>query len=306
MPHFPSYNFFGTPVPNFAVNNDRILDNLRVRQPNTFKAPPASKILIDPNVGMVGDNNPATNDTLRSGVAQAGALVYATEPIINSAGPGNPPVDGCFDGRNHLYFSDGDQWIPLANCLPKNGKCAGPQYAEIYMANNNVTTNLTPNVWAVVQGDKEKGLKQGCFAEWPVGPATQIQYTGEDDVDVRVSLAVSWLLDVDGGNPKNTCRVGVFLNNKDDPEDNLIGEGELGREDRKFPRNVSLTGLLKLSKNDFLRVKVLNEEGDVQANPILVTYMTLNVQKGASQVGFLSLPERKFNFRFGFFQELFF
>ena len=133
MPHFPSYNFFGTPVPNFAVNNDRILDNLRVRQPNTFKAPPASKILIDPNVGMVGDNNPATNDTLRSGVAQAGALVYATEPIINSAGPGNPPTDGCFDGRNHLYFSDGDQWIPLSNCLPEpkvDSRCLGKKVIQ--------------------------------------------------------------------------------------------------------------------------------------------------------------------------------
>ena len=40
MPHFPAYNFFGTPVPNFTVNNDRVLDNLRVRHPMPL-CPPA-------------------------------------------------------------------------------------------------------------------------------------------------------------------------------------------------------------------------------------------------------------------------
>ena len=124
--------FFGTPFPNFTVNNDRVLDNLRVRQPNTFKCPPATKDLINPNIPnpdkpdeQIGSNDPATNPTLRSGVAQAGALVYATEPIINSAGAGNPPTDGCFDGRNHLYFSDGNNWIPLANCLPSSTPSSG-------------------------------------------------------------------------------------------------------------------------------------------------------------------------------------
>ena len=112
--------FFGTPFPNFTVNNDRVLDNLRVRQPNTFKCPPATKNLINPNI-VPNPEHPDANPTLRSGVAQAGALVYATEPILNSAGPGAAPVDGCFDGRNHLYFSDGDQWIPLAICLPDEG-----------------------------------------------------------------------------------------------------------------------------------------------------------------------------------------
>ena len=111
--------FFGTPFPNFTVNNDRVLDNLRVRQPNTFKCPPATKDLINPNHDdeegkpLSGDNDPATNATLRSGVAQAGALVYCTTPIVKA-----DYEDGCFDGRNHLYFSDGNQWIPLANCLP--------------------------------------------------------------------------------------------------------------------------------------------------------------------------------------------
>ena len=47
MPHFPPNNFSG---PNFSVSNDRVLDHLRVRQPNTFKLPPATKGLIDPNV----------------------------------------------------------------------------------------------------------------------------------------------------------------------------------------------------------------------------------------------------------------
>jgi len=125
--------FFGTPFPNFSVNNDRVLDNLRVRQPNTFKCPPATKKLINPNVIVEvipqapplpdlivygGSNDPAVNATLRSGCAQAGALVYCTTPILNKDAP-NPATDGCYDGRNHLYFSDGDQWIPLSNCLPE-------------------------------------------------------------------------------------------------------------------------------------------------------------------------------------------
>ena len=131
MPHFGGNPFNG---PNFSVNNDRVLDHLRVRQPNTFKLPPATKKLIDPNIlndadKLVGDNNPVTNSTLRSGVAQAGALVYCTTPILNPLWPALP-TDGCFDNRNHLYFSDGDQWIPLANCLPSSepsseGNCCG-------------------------------------------------------------------------------------------------------------------------------------------------------------------------------------
>jgi len=141
--------FFGTPFPNFSVNNDRVLDNLRVRQPNTFKCPPAMKQLINPNIDdaegnpLSGSNDPATNATLRSGVAQAGALVYATEPIVNSNG-GGKANDGCFDGRNHLYFSDGDQWIPLSNCLPQGADCAGPQYAECHLSSTQVRVILMP------------------------------------------------------------------------------------------------------------------------------------------------------------------
>ena len=116
-----SYNL--TPTSNFSLKNDRVLDNLRVRQPNTMKLPPASKSLINPNIvdpadptSHIGSNDPALNPTLRRDVAQAGSIVYATEPIIASV-----PPSGCYDGRNHLYFSDGAQWIPLSNCLP-----AGP------------------------------------------------------------------------------------------------------------------------------------------------------------------------------------
>ncbi len=120
---------FGNIAPNFSVNKDRVLDNLRVQQPNTFKLPPAMKNLIDPNVvndddKRVGDNNPVTNFTLRNGVAQAGSLVYCATPIINPLSP-ELPTDGCFDNRNHLYFSDGDQWIPLANCLPSSTPSSG-------------------------------------------------------------------------------------------------------------------------------------------------------------------------------------
>ena len=79
-------------VSNFTVTQDRVLDHVRVRQPNTFKIPHASKNLIDPNVeNKDGDNNPVTNSSLRSGVAQAGALVYCTTPIIN------PPPGSCED-----------------------------------------------------------------------------------------------------------------------------------------------------------------------------------------------------------------
>ena len=160
MPHFVSNNFSGH---NFSVSNDRVLDNLRVRQPNTFKLPPATKKLINPNheeeddgklVPVFGDNDPETNLTLRSGVSQAGSLVYSTTPILNSAGIGEDPVDGCFDGRNHLYFSDGDQWIPLANCLPKTGApenvCAKlPQIGEQWFAENQETTD--GGSWNVVK-----------------------------------------------------------------------------------------------------------------------------------------------------------
>ena len=81
-------------VSNFTVTQDRVLDHLRVRQPNTFKIPPATKNLIDPNVvndddKLVGDNNPVTNSSLRSGVAQAGALVYCTTPTLPPPPPGS-------------------------------------------------------------------------------------------------------------------------------------------------------------------------------------------------------------------------
>ena len=139
---------FGSTPPNFSVNNDRVLDHLRVRQPNTFKLPPATPNLIDPNVENKGDNNPVTNSSLRSGVAQAGALVYCTTPIVNPLN--NPPTDGCFDNRNHLYFSDGDQWIPLANCLPSSEPSSGGSGSTII---NNVY-----NVDGVYGSDTNDGL----------------------------------------------------------------------------------------------------------------------------------------------------
>ena len=101
---------FFNDLPSFTVSNDKVLDNLRVRQPHTLKVPPEMK--IDPNSpGGTGDYNPATNPTLRSNVPQAGAIVYNTNPVATN----NPPT-GSFDGRNHLYFSAGKNWIPLANC----------------------------------------------------------------------------------------------------------------------------------------------------------------------------------------------
>ena len=98
--------------PSFGITKDKVLDNLRVDSPTTLKLPPIAQ--IDPNspVPGIGNNDPDTNVTLRSKVPQAGAIAYCLKPVAR----GSPP-DGCLDGRNHLYFSDGNNWIPLANCL---------------------------------------------------------------------------------------------------------------------------------------------------------------------------------------------
>ncbi len=118
----PNYALYGNPMPNFNVRKDRVVNTIRVTDPATLHLPPASIKDINPqspDPPNEGNNDPATNSTLRGsdsarGVAQAGAIVYCTTPIDKKWTP-----DGCFDGRNHLYFSDGETWIPLANCLPK-------------------------------------------------------------------------------------------------------------------------------------------------------------------------------------------
>ncbi len=112
----PNYALYGNPLPNFTVSKDRVVHNLRILNAETLRLPVAQKIQIDPNSpNDVGNNNPADNETLRNVIPQAGALVYCDEKITQ-----NKTKDPCFDGRNHLYFSDGENWIPLANCLPKN------------------------------------------------------------------------------------------------------------------------------------------------------------------------------------------
>ena len=118
-----NYVLYGNPMPNFNVRKDRVVNSIRVTDPTTLHLPSASILDIDPQSPHPpgeGNNDPVTNSTLRGsdnehGVPQAGAIVYCSTPITQ-----NKTKDPCFDGRNHLYFSDGKNWIPLANCLPKN------------------------------------------------------------------------------------------------------------------------------------------------------------------------------------------
>jgi len=117
-----NYVLYGNPMPNFNVRKDRVVNSIRVTDPTTLHLPSASILDIDPQSPHPpgeGNNDPVTNSTLRGsdnmrGIPQAGALVYCSTPIEKKLTP-----DACFDGRNHLYFSDGKNWIPLANCLPK-------------------------------------------------------------------------------------------------------------------------------------------------------------------------------------------
>ena len=48
---------------------------------------------------------------------QCQRAVVGVEQSVSSVRVYGRPGDGCFDGRNHLYFSDGTQWIPLDNCV---------------------------------------------------------------------------------------------------------------------------------------------------------------------------------------------
>jgi len=264
------FNFLGQPFPNFSVRNDRVFDNLRVRMPNTFKAPPAGPQLINPNIpdpavadpvfpsDFYGSNDPDTNPTLTNGVAQAGALVYSTTPILNSGGTG-PATDGCFDGRNHLYFSDGSQWIPLANCLPRDAKdlvCDGPQYAEAYDDPTFSPITITDN-WQVVPLDNSQ-LSSNCF-EVDV-KENEITYTGEAPIVAKVVVSASW--DLTGNvNNNQTLFLGVGIGGAD-PADNLI---QKGYDLLNKPRNVTISGLVSLDgdpKTLTVQIKRSSSGGD--------------------------------------------
>ena len=287
MPHFPPNNFTG---PNFSVSNDRILDHLRVRQANTFKAPPATKILINPNHEDVngladwGDNSPVTNETLRSGVAQAGALVYSTTPILASA-----PPDPCFDGRNHLYFSDGDQWIPLANCLPLPSDEAVLKYGEMSFTDNEEGTDPgeNPGWWTVHlltstyggEADLKFGLTsrtngvddfeyiyevdaQASFID------NYIEYKGTSPIEVRVSVSASWY-----AGDEDTA-IGVF---KESLGINTL-QDELYQNMQYLGaspgcRNVSINGYINLTSGDKIRIKVNVSQ------PLYIKNMNINIQK---------------------------
>ena len=316
MPHFPppppSVYVMGTSVSNFRVSNDQVLDNLRVRQPNTMMVPPATPVLIDPNapsstvvpfVGpLVGNNDPDTNPSLRSGGAQAGALVYCTPPIANPlgppfvpgpSGPTGPtgavdPVDGCFDNRNHLYFSDGKNWIPLANCLENDGACVGPQYAEYSFYNNDNDTNYLAK-WMgglnLEDGDnyatidcqeinQTVGLVSKCFevtlrhGELGDDPGSDIKYTGAKELPVKVTASASWTLQDPQSPPSESgANVGMAIFVGDVIQTNMIQEAQLNDDNddtgsppisKPFPRNVTVSGFATLTENDTVEVRVVN------------------------------------------------
>ena len=294
MPHFPPNQFPHFTGPNFSVSNDRVLDHLRVQQPNTFKVPPATKNLIDPNVPvdpaadpivLIGDNDPVTNETLRSGVAQAGALVYSTTPIIASN-----PLDGCFDGRNHLYFSDGDQWIPLANCLPNanEGRYGDPQQGERFFQNNSVPTDtITPDEWKTVQGARENEFSNEYFFK-PDGDEAGdywIEYTGKEDITAKVSVAASWkIIEDTQDNNYSLCGMSIYKENY--KQDNLEATASLlsgtTAQDLSPTFNVSLNGYVDLETGDKLRIKVNNgyvAVGPYSPGSIIVVNMNFNVKK---------------------------
>ena len=311
MPHFPPNNFFfGNPIPNFTVSNDRVLDNLRVRQPNTMMVPPATPVLIDPNAPssldnppLAGNNDPATNDSLRSGVAQAGALVYSTTPIANPLGPAPlAPVDGCFDNRNHLYFSDGKNWIPLANCLENDGACVGPQYGEYNIRGNTSETDvnvgsppgdpLNGNDYTVINAllaDQFKGKYSDCF-EVNLGDITEsppltgnITYTGGTDIIGSVTVSASWQMVDSSLSPPVDMHAAIAIFVNDVIQLTTIEEAQLSTTispaspgEAGFSRNVSVSGLLSLSTGDVVDVRVVNLENDAE---IVVTFMNFRILK---------------------------
>lgn len=104
-------SFFLQDTANFSVQRDHVFDHVQNLQ--RMGLPMGS--WIDPSLG----NDPAFNPTLRVNVQPKGSLVYCLEPAKLSDPNNNENPDGCFDGRNHVYLSDGTQWIPLGNCLPE-------------------------------------------------------------------------------------------------------------------------------------------------------------------------------------------
>lgn len=319
-----NYVLYGNPMPNFNVRKDRVVNSIRVTDPTTLHVPPAHLTVINPqspDPPGEGNNDPATNTTLRgsdngNGLPQEGALVYCKTPILNSNAPGDPN-DGCFDGRNHLYFSDGKEWIPLANCLPQGSDCAGPQYAEYSIhANDEETVQHSNNDgvgwWHQPVGLRVKGAvsAQGFTVDWetPVEPHwghgqeykfPHIEYTGSCDIDAHVSVAASWQNRGQTG-PNEPVRYSIAVvknpvwpqsDNQDNThENNLQQDGILNYSDvttSLAPRNVSIDGFVKLKQGDKLIVKIVNRgdsSGEQTDRPVIVRFMNLNVVKLGNSV----------------------
>ena len=316
MPHFPppppSVYVMGTSVSNFRVSNDQVLDNLRVRQPNTMMVPPATPVLIDPNapsstvvpfVGpLVGNNDPDTNPSLRSGVAQAGALVYCTTPIANPlgppfvpgpSGPTGPtgavdPVDGCFDNRNHLYFSAGKNWIPLANCLENDGLkgSVGPQYSQMYSNVDQNTDTVAVGAWATVILTDTTPSSAG-FTNDDSSPNYNITWEGTKPIVAKVVASVSWRMNAaqptDGSIVVGSIGIGVAGSA---PTAVLTQEAALNDDGSDtgspplrlpYPRNVTVSGLVSLAPGDAVNLQVIKNEDEGSPPDNIINILRANL-----------------------------
>ena len=140
-------SFFLQDTANFSVQRDHVFDHVQNLQ--RMGLPMGS--WIDPSLG----NDPAFNPTLRVNVQPKGSLVYCLEPAKLSDPDNHENPDGCFDGRNHVYFSDGTQWIPLGNCLPEQN----PPPEVVNCERSSSQKNVIPK-W--INGGSLKGGQNKC------------------------------------------------------------------------------------------------------------------------------------------------
>jgi hypothetical protein len=203
-----------------------------------------------------------------------------------------PDPDPCFDGRNHLYFSDGDQWIPLANCLPLPSDETVLKYGEMSFTNNEeATEDAGGAVWSTVhlltstyggEADLKFGLTsrnngvddfeyiyevdaQAAFID------NYIEYKGTSPIEVRVSVSASWYAD-----NEDNVSIAVFKNTEATPKNEVYQTGQYLQDANPAEcRNVSINGYINLISGDKIRIKVINDD----QNDVLVKNMNINIQK---------------------------
>ncbi len=88
---------------NFSIQRDQTFDHVQ----NLHRLGLPINTTIDPE----------DDDTRRVNVAPEGSIVYCKKAAEDHC------RDKCDDGLNHLYFSDGEQWIPLRNCRLPDSVC---------------------------------------------------------------------------------------------------------------------------------------------------------------------------------------